>query len=76
MADANNPSTMEKKRGDTAGNQVVSDKAVVWKSMTLRQKWSYFTSNITVEPMVACYVIPCMLASLATQNLSLEKRVE
>ncbi|KAK9307203.1 hypothetical protein QLX08_002380 [Tetragonisca angustula] len=73
MADANNPSTMEKKRGDTAGNQVVSDKAVVWKSMTLRQKWSYFTSNITVEPMVACYVIPCMLASLATQNLSLEK---
>lgn len=63
--------TMEKKRGDPVAQ--VSDQAVVWKSMTLRQKWSYFTSNITVEPMIACYVIPCMLASLATQNLSLEK---
>ncbi|XP_029035548.1 solute carrier family 46 member 3 [Osmia bicornis bicornis] len=63
--------TMEKKRGDPVTQ--VSDQAVVWKSMTLRQKWTYFTSNITVEPMIACYVIPCMLASLATQNLSLEK---
>lgn len=63
----------EKRRGETTGNQVISEKAVVWKSMTLRQKWSYFTRNITVEPMIACYVIPCMLASLATQNLSLEK---
>ncbi|XP_076247991.1 putative peptidoglycan muropeptide transporter SLC46 isoform X2 [Calliopsis andreniformis] len=51
----------------------VPTEAVVWKSMTVRQKWSYFVSNITVEPMVACYVIPCMLASFATQNLSLEK---
>ncbi|XP_034174522.1 putative peptidoglycan muropeptide transporter SLC46 [Osmia lignaria lignaria] len=63
--------TMEKKRGEPVTQ--VSDQAVVWKSMTLRQKWTYFTSNITVEPMIACYVIPCMLASLATQNLSLEK---
>lgn len=63
--------TTEKKRGDPV-NQV-SDQAVVWKSMTLRQKWSYFTSNITVEPMIACFVIPSMLASLATQNLNLEK---
>lgn len=72
MADTNS-STMEKKRGEATGNQVISEKAVVWKSMTLHQKWSYFTRNITVEPMIACYVIPCMLASLATQNLSLEK---
>lgn len=74
MADnTTNSSTTEKRRGETTGNQVISEKAVVWKSMTLRQKWSYFTRNITVEPMIACYVIPCMLASLATQNLSLEK---
>lgn len=44
-----------------------------WKSMTLRQKWNFFTSNITVEPMVACYIMPSVLASLATQNLNLEK---
>ncbi|XP_078036330.1 putative peptidoglycan muropeptide transporter SLC46 [Augochlora pura] len=66
-----------------ANNQVVAttkkkedsivEQSVVWKSMTVRQKWAYFTSNITVEPVMACYVIPCMLASLATQNLSLEK---
>lgn len=74
MADnTTNSSMTEKRRGETTGNQVISEKAVVWKSMTLRQKWSYFTRNITVEPMIACYVIPCMLASLATQNLSLEK---
>ncbi|KAI4478139.1 hypothetical protein M0804_012097 [Polistes exclamans] len=46
---------------------------IPWKSMTIRQKWTLLTSNITVEPMIACYVIPSMLASLATQNLNLEK---
>ncbi|XP_003703016.1 putative peptidoglycan muropeptide transporter SLC46 [Megachile rotundata] len=62
--------TTEKKRDPVTQ---VAEQAVVWKSMTLRQKWSYFTSSITVEPMIACFVIPSMLASLATQNLNLEK---
>ncbi|XP_033336856.1 putative peptidoglycan muropeptide transporter SLC46 [Megalopta genalis] len=53
--------------------ELIVEQSVVWKSMTVRQKWAYFTSSITVEPVMACYVIPCMLASLATQNLSLEK---
>ena len=44
-----------------------------WKSMSARQKWRFLTSNITVEPMVACYIMPSVLASLATQNLNLEK---
>ncbi|XP_043267795.1 solute carrier family 46 member 3-like [Venturia canescens] len=44
-----------------------------WKSMSTRQKWNFLTSNITVEPMVACYIMPSVLASLATQNLNLEK---
>ncbi|KAG7213427.1 hypothetical protein KM043_002711 [Ampulex compressa] len=72
-ASANTPSpgdSLDKKREDFVGKP---DEAVTWKAMTLRQKWSFLTSNITVEPMVACYVIPCMLAALATQNLSLEK---
>ncbi|XP_024871794.1 solute carrier family 46 member 3 [Temnothorax curvispinosus] len=50
-----------------------SDSAVTWKSMSIRQKWSFLTSNITVEPMVACYVIPSVLSQLAMQNLILEK---
>lgn len=50
-----------------------SSSAVTWKSMSIRQKWSFLTSNITVEPMVACYVIPCVLSQLAVQNLILEK---
>lgn len=50
-----------------------SDSAVTWKSMSIRQKWSFLTSNITVEPMVACFVIPSVLSQLATQNLILEK---
>jgi PCFT/HCP family folate transporter-like MFS transporter 1/3 len=43
------------------------------KNMTYRQKWEYFMANITVEPMLACYIMPCVLAMLATQNLNLEK---
>ncbi|XP_015117913.1 proton-coupled folate transporter [Diachasma alloeum] len=43
------------------------------KSMSIREKWNFLSSNITVEPMVACYIMPSVLASLATQNLNLEK---
>lgn len=51
----------------------VTENVVTWKSMSLRQKWNFLSSNITVEPMVACYIMPSVLASLATQNLNLEK---
>ncbi|XP_023720850.1 proton-coupled folate transporter isoform X2 [Cryptotermes secundus] len=44
-----------------------------WKKMTNREKWEYLMGNITVEPMLACYIMPCVLAMLATQNLNLEK---
>lgn len=39
----------------------------------LLQKFRYFKNNITVEPIVACYIMPSVLAGLATQNLNLEK---
>lgn len=52
-----------------AGNSVVS----TWKSMSFGQKFSYMARNVTVEPMVACYIMPSVLAALATQNLNLEK---
>jgi MFS transporter, PCFT/HCP family, solute carrier family 46, member 3 len=34
------------------------------------KKWA---DVITIEPMLACYIMPSVLASLATQNLNLEK---
>lgn len=63
--------TPEKKQANPVADK--SNCAVTWKSMSVRQKWSFLTSNITVEPMVACYVIPSVLCSLAVQNLILEK---
>lgn len=42
-------------------------------NLTFREKFIKFKSNITVEPLVACYILPSILASLAVQNLNLEK---
>ncbi|GBP08107.1 Solute carrier family 46 member 3 [Eumeta japonica] len=44
-----------------------------WKEMNLSQKIKHLTSLITVEPILACYVMPSVLSALATQNLYLEK---
>lgn len=41
--------------------------------LSLRQKAVFVRDNITVEPMLACYIMPSVLAALATQNLNLEK---
>ncbi|XP_063905080.1 probable peptidoglycan muropeptide transporter SLC46 [Zophobas morio] len=30
-------------------------------------------SNITVEPILMCFVLPCIMANLATQNLNMDK---
>lgn len=49
------------------------EKATSWKHMTFREKYDYFCTNITVEPVLACYIMPCVFANLATQNLNLEK---
>lgn len=38
-----------------------------------RQKWQNIINNITVEPIVAAYIMPSVLSNLATQNLNLEK---
>ncbi|XP_015601761.1 uncharacterized protein LOC107270866 [Cephus cinctus] len=78
---ATTPGVMEgnekKSPGDcnqtTPSTEVGDGGDISWKSMSARQKWTFLTSNITVEPMVACYIMPSVLASLATQNLNLEK---
>lgn len=41
--------------------------------MTLKQKFNYLRNNVTVEPLLACFVMPSMLTNLGTQNLFLEK---
>lgn len=44
-----------------------------WKAMTFTEKVRYVWSHITLEPMVACFVMPSMLLLLGVQNLNLEK---
>lgn len=43
------------------------------KKLTFIEKVKLVKANITVEPIMACYIMPSILASLATQNLNLEK---
>lgn len=42
-------------------------------NMSFKEKLKYVKSNITVEPVLALFVMPSVLAGLATQNLNLEK---
>lgn len=44
-----------------------------WKGLGFFQRTKRMISLITVEPILACYVMPSVLAALATQNLYLEK---
>lgn len=44
-----------------------------WKEMSFTEKVRYVWSHITLEPMVACFVMPSMLLMLGVQNLNLEK---
>ncbi|XP_072950037.1 lysosomal proton-coupled steroid conjugate and bile acid symporter SLC46A3-like [Epargyreus clarus] len=44
-----------------------------WKELNFYQKARRMISFITVEPILACYVMPSVLSALATQNLYLEK---
>lgn len=48
-------------------------KPLQWQKMNWKEKLSHIWNNITVEPMLACYIMPSVLAGLATQNLNLEK---
>lgn len=43
------------------------------KPKTLKEKIKNIKDNITLEPVLACFVIPGTLARLATQNLNLDK---
>lgn len=51
----------------------MTEKAKKWDTLKWSEKLTYVRKNITVEPILACYIVPSVLASLATQNLNLEK---
>lgn len=40
---------------------------------TWREKLRLVANNVTVEPILAAYIMPSVLSNLATQNLNLEK---
>lgn len=52
---------------------IMNEKPKKWNTLTWSEKLRHIRQNITVEPILACYIIPSVLASLATQNLNLEK---
>lgn len=51
----------------------IENEEVKVKKKTLKEKLRLIKENITVEPVLACYVIPGALTRLATQNLNLDK---
>lgn len=44
-----------------------------WRELGFLDKIQYIWSNMTVEPLLALYIMPSVLSGLATQNLNLEK---
>ncbi|XP_023940065.2 proton-coupled folate transporter-like [Bicyclus anynana] len=49
------------------------DKKDKKEKVSFLQRLKIIKANTTVEPILACYIMPSVLASLATQNLNLEK---
>lgn len=49
-----------------------SDNQLNFKQLSLRQKILYLKRIITVEPLVCCYILPLLIASLAVQTLQLQ----
>ncbi|XP_031624861.1 solute carrier family 46 member 3 isoform X2 [Contarinia nasturtii] len=45
----------------------------LFKEMSFSKKVRYIYDHITLEPLVACFVLPSMLLMLGVQNLNLEK---
>lgn len=51
----------------------VRNDRLLFKDMSFVEKSRYIYGHITLEPMVACFVLPSMLLMLGVQNLNLEK---
>ncbi|XP_018800465.1 PREDICTED: solute carrier family 46 member 3 [Bactrocera latifrons] len=57
----------------TAKSVEASEKPAQKPKLTWREKLQKVINNITVEPILAAYIMPSVLSGLATQNLNLEK---
>ncbi|XP_059608428.1 probable peptidoglycan muropeptide transporter SLC46 [Phlebotomus argentipes] len=53
--------------------QEKSAKTIQWRELGILGKLQYIWNNMTVEPLLALYIMPSILSALATQNLNLEK---
>ncbi|XP_044262868.1 uncharacterized protein LOC123010223 isoform X2 [Tribolium madens] len=71
MAKASKPSPKKKQDFEKSPKPEVKELKI--SDMSWKERYVFLTENITVEPMLACYIIPSVFASLATQNLNLEK---
>lgn len=58
---------------NVAEKALATTKCKKFNDLSWREKLSKIGSNITVEPIVAAYIMPSVLSGLATQNLNLEK---
>ncbi|CAH1381600.1 unnamed protein product [Tenebrio molitor] len=65
--------TNDKKQESEKNAPKTEVKELKLSDMTWKGRYKFLMENITVEPMLACYIIPSVFASLATQNLNLEK---
>lgn len=59
--------------GNNSNTDNPPDTSTKWQKLKFSEKFKYFRSNITVEPMLVFKVLPMILSGLATQNLNLEK---
>lgn len=68
--------TLEKSKSIEAELQTLSmdnSKEVREQKMSYLQKVKLIFLNVTVEPIMICYILPSIMASLSAQNLALEK---
>ncbi|XP_075155685.1 putative peptidoglycan muropeptide transporter SLC46 [Haematobia irritans] len=68
MVASNEPS-----KAVNANTKLPDHKPTTTAPLTWREKMQKVIANITVEPIVAAYIMPSVLSNLATQNLNLEK---
>ncbi|XP_013184500.2 proton-coupled folate transporter-like [Amyelois transitella] len=57
----------------TAEEEPLKTQTTKPKERTWKDKLKYVKENITLEPVLTCYVIPGVISRMATQNLNLDK---
>lgn len=67
------PDKPDAKQSDVEELPLKTNTKNVLNTMTFIEKLKFLKSNITVEPVLAFFVMPSVLAMLATQNLNLDK---